>query len=181
MKLTKPGRLRSFAAYPRCSTDQRSGLHTSAARTNDESESRPCAAWRGRRKRSVVQLERGRGELAWPAPSALRASSAGAAEIVPGRAGQAWPAQSQPRPRRGWRGIAEGWVAVWRGRRRIAPLRKGLARRPDRLCRRSHWQSNKGMKLTRPGQLRCLAAYPQCSTDVADRPGGEARPRRLRG
>ncbi len=26
MKLTKPGELRSFAAYPRCSTDQRSGV-----------------------------------------------------------------------------------------------------------------------------------------------------------
>ncbi len=26
MKLTKPGQLRSFAAYPRCSTDQRSGV-----------------------------------------------------------------------------------------------------------------------------------------------------------
>jgi hypothetical protein len=32
--------------------------------------------------------------------------------------------------------------------------------------------SNKGMKLTRPGQLRCLAAYPRCSPDSG---GGSAR------
>jgi len=25
---------------------------------------------------------------------------------------------------------------------------------------------NKGMKLTKPGQLRSFAAYPRCSTDV---------------
>jgi hypothetical protein len=27
-------------------------------------------------------------------------------------------------------------------------------------------RSNKGMKLTRPGQLRSLAAYPRCSADL---------------
>ncbi len=33
---------------------------------------------------------------------------------------------------------------------------------------------NKGMKLTRPGQLRSLAAYPRCSTDVSDVAGRTA-------
>ncbi len=27
------------------------------------------------------------------------------------------------------------------------------------------WPSNKGMKLTKPGQLRSFAAYPRCSPD----------------
>jgi hypothetical protein len=34
--------------------------------------------------------------------------------------------------------------------------------------------SNKGMKLTKPGELRSFAAYPRCSTDVWD-----AAPKRL--
>ncbi len=33
-------------------------------------------------------------------------------------------------------------------------------------------RSNKGMKLTRPGQLRSLAAYPRCSADLT---GGRSR------
>jgi hypothetical protein len=32
-------------------------------------------------------------------------------------------------------------------------------------------QPNKGMKLTKPGQLRSFAAYPQCWADVGYSPG----------
>ncbi len=34
---------------------------------------------------------------------------------------------------------------------------------------------NKGMKLTKPGELRSFAAYPRCSTDVGRAPRCEAR------
>ncbi len=40
---------------------------------------------------------------------------------------------------------------------------------------------NKGMKLTKPGELRSFAAYPRCSTDrsgMQRRPGGSARRKR---
>ncbi len=30
-------------------------------------------------------------------------------------------------------------------------------------------RSNKGMKLTKPGELRSFAAYPRCSADVSER------------
>jgi hypothetical protein len=34
------------------------------------------------------------------------------------------------------------------------------------------WRSNKGMKLTKRGQLRSFAAYPRCLTDYVDEPEG---------
>jgi hypothetical protein len=77
-----------------------------------------------------------------------------------------------------------GWSCVWRPQQRVLvwPLAGHLpARLAGSLARsaRSPWPSpcglnipggppNKGMKLTKPGELRSFAAYPRCSADLME-------------
>ncbi len=159
MKLTKPGELRSFAAYPRCSTDQRSGVayfgyvHQRSSRVTESSRDAGCT---------------GRAEL----------ESLG--RVVQGL----WLAQASQRgcpTRPVWQrrlslnlvralvcGVAsrqQGKVQSLLNGCRIAPLLNGSGTEARPAWRTNGLRSNKGMKLTKPGELRSFAAYPRCSMD----------------
>ncbi len=203
MTLTKPGQLRCFAAYPRCSADpteartarvnRRDAWREPSRHPASDGAAAACAAVAVEIRR---ELEEQRCDLELLAWLYFQYNAVAEPRLFVERALEMFPrlccglASVYAQHRLGGGSVVRGWYggqrhtflscrgcvvdltadqflgpAVYVGRLR-APWRIGRAMSSGRRRGGRTGPQNKGMKLTKPGELRSFAAYPRCSTDV---------------